>query len=200
MGNSKAYDYIVKQMKATGREKLDGYDERAFDGLTDDERNIIEDKIWRRYKFGFDDGLAVYLPKLRKHDGISALRKKLLKEKSVESRVFLADILYRATMNESYFQIFRDCCNNENGRLRVAVVLQDYPKGAITKEILKEIFIQSDYGPTQITAVKGILYQVGCLHSVNNLKKEELDYCRQFCVKDGSERRALIENLMKENC
>ena len=65
---------------------------------------------------------------------------------------------------------------------------------------IKEIFIQSDYGPTQITAVKGILYQIGRLRSVNNLKKEELDYCRQFCVKDESERRALIEKLMKEDC
>ena len=80
MENSKAYNYITKQMSATGREKLDGYDERAFDDLTDNEKNKIEDKIWRRYTLGLDDGLAVYLPKLRKHDGISALKKSLQKE------------------------------------------------------------------------------------------------------------------------
>ena len=198
MENSKAYNYITKQMSATGREKLDGYDERAFDDLTDNEKNKIEDKIWRRYTLGLDDGLAVYLPKLRKHDGISALKKSLQKERNNEKKVFLADILYRATMDESLFEIFRDCCNDENGRLRLAVVLQDYPKNTITEGILKDIFVQSGYGPTQITAIKGVLFQRGRLHSVNQLNKEELDYCRQFCVKDKSERKALIEELLQE--
>ena len=45
MQSSKAYEYLIKQLNATGSEKKDGYNPRVLEEIYDWERNEAEDLI-----------------------------------------------------------------------------------------------------------------------------------------------------------
>ena len=46
MQNSKAYDYLIKQLNANGSEKMDGYYSGVMEEIYDWEREEVEDIIW----------------------------------------------------------------------------------------------------------------------------------------------------------
>lgn len=46
MQNSKAYDYLIKQLNANGSEKADGYYPRVMEEIYDWEREEVENIIW----------------------------------------------------------------------------------------------------------------------------------------------------------
>lgn len=46
MQNSKAYNYLIEQLNATGAEKTSGYYSRIMEEIYDWEREEVEDIIW----------------------------------------------------------------------------------------------------------------------------------------------------------
>ena len=74
MQNSKAYDYLIKQLNASGSEKKDGYYPRLMEDIYDCEREKVEDIIWDAYFNKKEIEMAQFFPKLKKYDGIKALK------------------------------------------------------------------------------------------------------------------------------
>ena len=49
MDNSNAYKNIIQQMQASGRQKLEGYQQEWLNQVYEWERNAIEDLIWESF-------------------------------------------------------------------------------------------------------------------------------------------------------
>ena len=77
MKHSQAYTDFKAQPKATGRQRMEGYDPNLFDKITEQERNEVEKDIWNHFMNKNDADLAVLMPALKNYDGIAALKKKL---------------------------------------------------------------------------------------------------------------------------
>lgn len=75
--HSQAYTDFKAQLKATGRQRMEGYDPNLFDKITEQERNEVEKDIWNHFMNKNDADLAVLMPALKNYDGIAALKKKL---------------------------------------------------------------------------------------------------------------------------
>ena len=195
--HSEAYDRLVKQMRATGRDYGDGYDPRWWDGLNHAEKDQLEGKTVRKFATG-DLYIGVYLPKLRHHDGVAQLAKALERASSTDRRVFLAGLLFRETGDDRYLEKLQQCCADERGMRLVAVELQDYPETARVGEILRDIFLASTDGPTQLTAVEGILHQHGVIRDMHDYQEchEWLPRLRSLCVADAGQRRMLLDDLL----
>ena len=79
--HSEAYRAFFAYKNASGMEKAFGsYDSELFDKILPEERDEIEDVIWRTVTEGHEPDMAVFMPGLKKYDGITALDK-LLSEK-----------------------------------------------------------------------------------------------------------------------
>lgn len=74
MQNSKAYDYLIKQLNAYGSEKKDGYYPELMGEIYDWEREEVEDIIWDAFFNKNEIELAQFFPELKKYDGIKALK------------------------------------------------------------------------------------------------------------------------------
>ena len=77
MQNSRAYIDFMKQTKAVGREKMEGYNPSTLEKIYDWEREETEDTIWNYFVNKNDSGLAIFMPKLKKYNGMEALEDKL---------------------------------------------------------------------------------------------------------------------------
>ena len=77
MEHSSAYIDFKKQLKETGKQKLDGYYPDLLYCINADERKEIEKDIWTYFVKKDDAGLAIFMPYLEDYDGIGALKKKL---------------------------------------------------------------------------------------------------------------------------
>lgn len=49
MQNSKAYGGLIKQLNASGSEKMDGYYPEVMEEIYDWEREEVEDIIWKAF-------------------------------------------------------------------------------------------------------------------------------------------------------
>ena len=74
MQNSKAYGGLIKQLNASGSEKMDGYYPEVMEEIYDWEREEVEDIIWKAFFNKNEIELAQFFPKLKKYDGIKALK------------------------------------------------------------------------------------------------------------------------------
>ena len=101
MQNSRAYADFIKQMNATGREKMDGYDSQTLEHIYDWEREEVEGIICNAFTNKNDVELAPFLPKLKKYDGIKALNKSLyLFQIPSYASVIIGQTLYEVTVVE----------------------------------------------------------------------------------------------------
>ncbi|MDO5708629.1 MAG: hypothetical protein Q4G41_00805 [Coriobacteriales bacterium] len=171
--HTEQYEWIVKQMSATSSERAHGgYSAEWWHELTEAEKDELEAKIWRKYPD--DSRLAVFLPKLAHHDGITRLEKDLRNATSISAKVELADVLFRETGEKRYLDVLRHCCSEEcgNGILSgyrlVAVALQNYPADPEVEAILRDVYQGSSDGATLTTALIGILHQRGIVHDAND--------------------------------
>ena len=95
MQNSRAYIDFMKQTKAVGREKMEGYNPSTLEKIYDWEREEIEDTIWNYFVNKNDSDLAIFMPKLKKYNGIKALKESpYLLQVPSEASVEIGKILY----------------------------------------------------------------------------------------------------------
>ena len=80
--HSEAYTDFKAQLKAVGRQRMEGYDPNLFDKITEQERSEVEKDIWNHFMKKNDADLAVLMPALKNYDGIAALKKKLAELRS----------------------------------------------------------------------------------------------------------------------
>ncbi len=76
MENSQAYIDFTNQIKATGNQKMAGYNSKTLDQIFEWEREEVENLIWHNFCNNEID-LAIFLPKLKKYNGLDSLEKKL---------------------------------------------------------------------------------------------------------------------------
>ena len=60
--HSEAYTDFKAQLKAVGRQKMEGYDPNLFDKITEQERSEVEKDIWDHFMNKNDADLAVNTP------------------------------------------------------------------------------------------------------------------------------------------
>ena len=108
MQNSKAYDCLIKQLNANGSEKRDGYYPRVMEEIYDWEREEVEDIIWDAFFNKKEIELAQFFPKLKKYDGIKALKEShYLLQIPSEASVEIGKILYEVTGDEKYLDLIK---------------------------------------------------------------------------------------------
>src|SRR5574344_1648117 len=108
MQNSNAYNFLIKQVNATGIDKKDGYYPRIMEEIYDWERDEVENIIWNEFNNRNEIGLAQCLPKLKKYDCIKALKERLfLYQIPSEGSVEVGKILYEATDNKEYLKVIK---------------------------------------------------------------------------------------------
>ena len=115
MNNSKAYNRLIKQLNASGIARRDGYYPNTMEEIYDWERDEVEDVILDHFNNKNDVDLAIFLPKMKKYDGIKILEEShfLLRIPSEES-VEISTVLYAATGNEKYLDIIKWICPHTN--------------------------------------------------------------------------------------
>ena len=60
--HSEAYTDFKAQLKAVGRQRMEGYDPNLFDKITEQERSEVEKDIWNHFMNKNDADLAVNTP------------------------------------------------------------------------------------------------------------------------------------------
>ena len=137
--HSFAYIDLIKTVKATGREKLDGYYSKTMEEIYDWERDEVEDIIWEKFQRDRDSMLSDFLPKLKKYDGITALEETSTKV-TVPSyaSIDISKALYNSTLKTKYLDNFKKNLGYDD-----IVLVSIINKCTVTKDLynfLKELY------------------------------------------------------------
>ena len=133
MQNSKAYDCLIKQLNANGSEKMDGYYPKVMEEIYDWEREEVEDIIWDAFFNKDEIELAQFFPKLKKYDGIKALKESpYLLQIPSEASVEIGKILYESTGDEEYLDIIKSFLDMKN------------PTREIMNRLIDKIYVTKD--------------------------------------------------------
>ncbi|MBD5533934.1 MAG: hypothetical protein HDQ98_17380 [Lachnospiraceae bacterium] len=171
MQNSRAYGYLIEQLNASGSEKLDGYYPRIMEEIYEWERDEVEDIIWKVFREGRDGDLAIFLPKLKKYDGIGALKEALAKCRIPSSRsVLYSHVLYDATGDEDYLDLIKRNIDASPDTISYVSELSYCKPCQKLYDILSDIYINNKNAVNRSTAVSGLLYNKGLIkdRSINN--------------------------------
>ena len=164
MQNSKAYDCLIKQLNANGSEKLDGYYPRLMEEIYDWEREEVEDIIWDAFGNKKEIELAQFLPKLKKYDGIKALKESpYLLQIPSEASVEIGKILYEVTGDEDYLNLIKRNIDASPETISYVSTLSYCKPCQRLYNILADIYINNNNKVNRNTAVMGILYNKGML-------------------------------------
>lgn len=201
MQNSKAYEYLIKQLNATGSEKKDGYYPRVLEEIYDWERDEVEDIIWNAFNYEKEFELAKFLPKLRKYDGIRKLHRVLvfLEIPSSESVEF-ASILYNVTGNEKYLNIIDKNIKSSPNEISYVSELSYCKPCKKVYDILKDIYINNNNKVNRNTAVMGILYNKGIVKDIHNIEESNntIELRKKFKAEDKNERKKILEKFEED--
>ncbi len=105
MERSRAYKYLIEQVNATGSKKMDGYYPKIMEEIYDWEWDEVEDIIWNTFHKNKDTDLAMFLLKLKKYDGIKALKEMLAKCNIPSANSLnIAEVLIEYTGDEEYLE------------------------------------------------------------------------------------------------
>ena len=183
MEHSSAYIDFKKQLKETGKQKLDGYYPDLLYCINADERKEIEKDIWTYFVKKDDAGLAIFMPYLEDYDGIGALKKKLSAFKvpsSVSADIALA--LFDVTEDKQYLDIIMDNYRGLAVNTPIAARLARLAKKPGVYDLLVDIYLHDKDEANRVQAAVGILWRDGKLNSVNNPNEftEKIDLIRAF--------------------
>ena len=145
--HSFAYNDLIKMIKATGREKMDGYYSKTMEEIYDWERDEVEDIIWEKFQKDRDSMLSDFLPKLKKYDGITALEK-ISTKVTVPSyaSIDISKALYNSTLKTKYLDNFKENLGYDD-----IVLVSILNTCTVTEDLynfLKELYLY--YGVTKI--------------------------------------------------
>ena len=170
--NSKAYKYLFEQLNATGSKKCDGYYPKIMEEIYDWERDEVEKVIWEA--FPRDNDLAKFLPKLKKYDGVKALKEALVKcSIPSDNSVTNAHVLYEHTGDDKYIDVIKRNIDADKERLSFVSILADGKPCKKAYDFLVEIYLKSKNTTIRNITVAGILYNKGAIK--NHL------ICKSWC-------------------
>lgn len=199
MENSHAYISLINQINGTGRLKLDGYNLKTLDEIFEWERDEIEDVICRNFSNN-DIDLAIFLPKLKKHDGISLLKRKL-QELTIPSSgsVLISQVLYETTKKEKYLDIIMQNIEESPDNISYVASLAGCSPSEKAYSMLVHIYINNENEVIRSTAVTGILHNKGIIHNVDDLQEitQNISLRRKFLSNDSKRRKRIIEMFEK---
>nr|WP_314080029.1 hypothetical protein [uncultured Leptotrichia sp.] len=177
--HSFAYIDLIKTVKATGREKLDGYYSKTMEEIYDWERDEVEDIIWEKFQRDRDSMLSDFLPKLKKYDGITALEEASTKV-TVPSyaSIDISKTLYNSTLKTKYLDNFKENLGYDD-----IVLVSILNKCIVTEDLynfLKELYLyygvekKEDKGVVTMLIIKGLLRCKGYMTLNFGASTEEL--------------------------
>ena len=200
MQNSSAYNYLVKQLNATGSEKMDGYYSQIMEEIYDWEREEVEDMIWDAFMNKREIGLAQFLPKLKKYDGIKALKDSLtLFQIPSEASVEIGKTLYESTGDENYLNLIKRNINAAPNTISYVSTLSYCKPCPRLYRILTEIYIDSTNKVNRSTAVMGILFHKGIIKDRSSIEESNnvMSLRKKFQSEDRAERIKILEKFEK---
>lgn len=172
MQNSKAYDCLIKQLNANGSEKMDGYYPKVMEEIYDWEREEVEDIIWDAFFNKNEIELAQFFPKLKKYDGIKALKESpYLLQIPSEASVEIGKILYEATGDGGYLDIIKKNIDASPETISFVSILSYCKPCQRLYNILVDIYINNSNKVNRSTAVMGILYNKGIIKDRGSIKE-----------------------------
>ena len=204
--HSEAYRAFFAYKNASGMEKAFGsYDSELFDKILPEERDEIEDVIWRTVTEGHEPDMAVFMPGLKKYDGITALDK-LLSEKKHENYAF---VLYEATGDEKYLDMIDEIINESGLKdpSSVPPLKRHSISGIVAKlewikpclrtfEILAEVYIETEDRVLRSSVADGFLMHLGILRDpMNHQMVMRLAQSRTYDIDDREERIKKVDEL-----
>lgn len=195
MENSQAYKYLVEQIEATGSKKCDGYYPGIMEEIYDWERNEVEDIIWNAFHKTNDTDLAEFMPKLKKYDGMAALKKRL-SECTIpsDSSVIIAKVLYDCTVDKKYLDVIKSNIDKNANKISNVAILSYARPSKELYNLLIDVYINNDNKVVRSTAVTGILYYKGFISNPHDMQEiiEKLELRRMFAQNSKEERKKVI--------
>ena len=181
--HSEAYTDFKAQLKAVGRQRMEGYDPNLFDKITERERSEVEKDVWNHFMNKNDAGLAVLMPALKNYDGIAALKKKLVKFKIPSyGSADIALALFEVTEEEKYLDIIMDNYRGLAVNTPIAAGLAGLAKKPGVYDLLVDIYLHDKDEANRGQAIVGMLWRDGKLNSVNDSMElvEKINLIRAF--------------------
>ena len=191
--HSEAYTDFKAQLKAVGRQRMEGYDPNLFDKITEQERSEVEKDIWNHFMNKNDADLAVLMPALKNYDGIAALKKKLAEFKIPSyGSADIALALFEATEEEKYLDIIMDNYRGLAVNTPIAAGLAGLAKKPGVYDLLVDIYLHDKEEANRGQAIVGILWRDGKLNSVNDPMElvAKIDLIRSFKLVSEEENAA----------
>lgn len=198
MQNSKAYDYLIKQLNANGSEKMDGFYPGVMEEIYDWEREEVEDIIWDAFNNRNEIGLAQFLPKLEKYDGMKALKESpYLLQIPSEASVEIGKILYEVTGDEAYLELIKKNIDSSPETISYVSILSYCKPCQRLYSILADIYINNNNKVNRSTAVMGILYNKGIIKDRSSIKESNdvISLRKKFKSEDREERQKILHRF-----
>lgn len=189
MKKSQAYKSLVKQINASGSDKLNGYSTDLLDNIYEDEREEVENLIWSAFFDRKDIDIAVLFPGLKTRDGIHAL-KNVVNNYSVpsEASMLIAFIIYNNTRENAYLKLMERNIVESNYNYSYISLLICAPLREEVYEVLAGIYKKCSERVACGSVINGILYQKGYIKDINNIKE----------VLGMKELRKVLKNVTRE--
>lgn len=172
MEKSAAYKSLLKQINATGSEKLSGYNTELLDDITGEEREEIEKLIWSAFYDRKDMDIAVLFPKLKMYDGVQAL-KDTVNTCIIpsEASMLIAFLIYNKTQEDTYLEIMRKNIKESNYHYSYISLLSYAVPDEKIYEVLTEAYKNCSDRVACGSAINGILYNKGYIKDINNIEE-----------------------------
>lgn len=142
--------------------------------------------------------LAQFFPKLKKYDGIKALKESLyLLQIPSEASVEIGKILYEATGDEGYLDIIKKNIDASPETISFVSILSYCKPCQRLYNILVDIYINNSNKVNRSTAVMGILYNKGIIKDRSSIKESNdvISLRKKFKSEDSIERQKIIEKF-----
>lgn len=200
MKNSSAYVYLIKQLNANGTEKMDGYYPRIMEEIYDWERDEVEDIIWDAFINKKEVELAPFLPKLKKYDGIKALKESpYLFQIPSDGSAEIGKILYEVTNDEKYLDLIKRNIDASPNTISYVSILSYCKPCPRLYNILADIYINNSNKVNRSTAVMGLLFNKGIIKDRRSIKEsnDTIILRKKFKSEDREERKIILERFEK---
>lgn len=200
MENSRAYNYLIEQINATGSKKLDGYYPNILEEIYEWEREEVENIIWNEFCNNKDTDLSIFLPKLKNYDGIKELEATLQKcEIPSRNSLNIALALWKSNNDEKYLEVFKENINNskEEQKTQIIAMLVYCDPDERIYDILVPLYINSENSTVRSTALTGILHCKGYIKNPLDTKEivQSMKLRKLFLLNEKEDRRKMIHKL-----
>lgn len=200
MQRSKAYESFVRQINSSGAQRLDGYNENLFDEIYDSEIEEVEDLIWNTFYNKHDIDILILFPKLKKYDGISAL-KNIMESYSIPSSasMLISYLIFQNTKDIGYLEVMeRNIVESQYDYSYVSMMIYATPCEEVYQALVK-IYINSSNRITLSSSINGILYNKGFIKNLSDVKQVSNMKELRNILKNSpfNEREKMIEKLEK---